>query len=69
MHGGLCFARPSLVMHDSRDPNHLITTGGEGHFFWNKTVGYWLDGQFVSDYNYDGDGGSLNYLFLFLSID
>ncbi|KIJ55798.1 glycoside hydrolase family 5 protein [Sphaerobolus stellatus SS14] len=39
------------------DANHLITTGGEGHFFWNKTVGYWLNGQFVSDYNYDGDAG------------
>lgn len=53
-------------MRDSRDPSHLITTGGEGQFFWNKTVGYWLDGQFVSDYNYDGDG--VFELFIFISI-
>ncbi|KAF9056245.1 glycoside hydrolase [Panaeolus papilionaceus] len=40
------------------DPYHLITTGGEGHFYWkNKNVGYWLNGQFVSDYNFNGQAG------------
>ncbi|TFK41081.1 glycoside hydrolase [Crucibulum laeve] len=39
------------------DPNHLITTGGEGHFFWKKSIGYWLNGQFISDYNFNGDAG------------
>lgn len=39
------------------DPHHLITTGGEGHFYKrNEDIGYWLDGQWISDYNYNGQG-------------
>jgi hypothetical protein len=35
----------------------LITTGGEGHFYKrNEDIGYWLDGQWISDYNYNGQG-------------
>ncbi|KAF8973999.1 glycoside hydrolase superfamily [Flammula alnicola] len=42
----------------SLDPFHMITTGGEGHFFWkNKNVGYWFNGNFVSDYNFNGQAG------------
>ncbi|KAF8204076.1 glycoside hydrolase [Pholiota molesta] len=42
----------------SLDPFHLITTGGEGHFYWkNKNVGYWSDGVFTSDYNFNGQAG------------
>ncbi|KAG8969340.1 hypothetical protein FRC03_003441 [Tulasnella sp. 419] len=40
------------------DPYHLITTGGEGHFYWPKnTPGFWYNGVWVSDYNYNGDAG------------
>jgi hypothetical protein len=39
------------------DPYHLITTGGEGHFYKrDEDIGYWLDGQWISDYNYNGQG-------------
>ncbi|PFH54548.1 glycoside hydrolase family 5 protein [Amanita thiersii Skay4041] len=41
----------------SLDSHHLITTGGEGHFFWKKPVGFWFNGTFVSDYNYNGQAG------------
>ncbi|KAF8078542.1 glycoside hydrolase superfamily [Lyophyllum atratum] len=41
----------------SLDPNHLITTGGEGHFNWKKPVGFWFNGTFVSDYNFNGQAG------------
>ncbi|KAF5377589.1 hypothetical protein D9615_005332 [Tricholomella constricta] len=41
----------------SLDPHHLITTGGEGHFYWKKPVGFWLNGSFVSDYNFNGQAG------------
>ncbi|RDB28597.1 Mannan endo-1,4-beta-mannosidase C [Hypsizygus marmoreus] len=41
----------------SLDPHHLITTGGEGHFFWKKPVGFWFNGTFVSDYNFNGQAG------------
>ncbi|KAJ7619124.1 glycoside hydrolase [Mycena polygramma] len=34
----------------SLDPHHLITTGGEGHFFWT-------DPLFASDYNFNGQAG------------
>ncbi|KAG6845774.1 hypothetical protein H0H87_003828 [Tephrocybe sp. NHM501043] len=34
----------------SLDPHHLITTGGEGHFYW-KTE------EVASDYNYNGQAG------------
>ncbi|KAI0830684.1 glycoside hydrolase [Trametes gibbosa] len=41
----------------SLDPNHLITTGGEGHFFWKKPVKYWFNHTLVSDYNFNGQAG------------
>ncbi|KAG6837383.1 hypothetical protein H0H93_010542 [Arthromyces matolae] len=34
----------------SLDPYHLITTGGEGHF-------YWKTGDLTSDYNFNGQAG------------
>ncbi|KAF9270296.1 glycoside hydrolase [Marasmius fiardii PR-910] len=34
----------------SLDPHHMITTGGEGHF-------YWKDPKFASDYNFNGQAG------------
>ncbi|KAJ7630988.1 glycoside hydrolase [Roridomyces roridus] len=34
----------------SLDPFHMITTGGEGHF-------YWKDPAFASDYNFNGQAG------------
>ncbi|KAI9060173.1 glycoside hydrolase family 5 protein [Trametes sanguinea] len=39
------------------DPNHLITTGGEGHFYWKKPAEYWFNHTLVSDYNYNGQAG------------
>ncbi|KAJ3507104.1 hypothetical protein NMY22_g17034 [Coprinellus aureogranulatus] len=40
------------------DPYHLITTGGEGHFYKrDEDIGYWLNGQWISDYNYNGQAG------------
>ncbi|KAI0652244.1 glycoside hydrolase [Trametes meyenii] len=39
------------------DPNHLITTGGEGHFFWKKPVEYWFNHTLFSDYNFNGEAG------------
>ncbi|KAI0704958.1 glycoside hydrolase [Cytidiella melzeri] len=41
----------------SLDPHHMITTGGEGHFFWTNPPTYWFDGQLVSDYNWNGQAG------------
>ncbi|KAH9944067.1 glycoside hydrolase [Epithele typhae] len=41
----------------SLDANHLITTGGEGHFFWKDPETYWSDHTLVSDYNYNGQAG------------
>jgi len=41
----------------SLDPHHMITTGGEGHFFWSDPVKYWFNGSLVSDYNFNGDAG------------
>ncbi|KAK0478423.1 glycoside hydrolase [Armillaria novae-zelandiae] len=41
----------------SLDPFHMITTGGEGQFNWDKPKHYWYDGSFVSDYNYNGEAG------------
>ncbi|KAI0094748.1 glycoside hydrolase superfamily [Irpex rosettiformis] len=41
----------------SLDPHHLITTGGEGHFFWKNPRTYWFDGELVSDYNWNGQAG------------
>ncbi|KAF5375179.1 hypothetical protein D9758_000203 [Tetrapyrgos nigripes] len=34
------------------DPHHLITTGGEGHFFWRNATG-----EFATDYNFNGQAG------------
>lgn len=35
----------------------MITTGGEGHFYWkDQNVGFWYNGAFVSDYNFNGQG-------------
>lgn len=34
----------------------MITTGGEGQFFKQEPIGFWLNGQFVLDYNFDGEG-------------
>ncbi|KAJ6604746.1 glycoside hydrolase superfamily [Mycena vulgaris] len=34
----------------SLDPHHLITTGGEGHFFWKNPF-------FATDYNFNGQAG------------
>ncbi|KAL0951085.1 hypothetical protein HGRIS_007823 [Hohenbuehelia grisea] len=39
------------------DPFHMITTGGEGQFTWKNPVKYWLNGQLVSDYNFNGQAG------------
>ncbi|KAF8914370.1 glycoside hydrolase [Gymnopilus junonius] len=40
------------------DPFHMITTGGEGHFYKkNQNIGYWLNGDFISDYNFNGQAG------------
>ncbi|TFK39729.1 glycoside hydrolase [Crucibulum laeve] len=39
------------------DPHHLITTGGEGHFFKKENIGFWFNGTFVSDYNFNGQAG------------
>ncbi|KAI0080103.1 glycoside hydrolase [Panus rudis PR-1116 ss-1] len=36
----------------SLDPHHLITTGGEGHFFWKHA-----NSTFENDYNFDGQAG------------
>ncbi|KAG9032418.1 hypothetical protein FRB95_001471 [Tulasnella sp. JGI-2019a] len=41
----------------SLDPYHLITTGGEGHFNWANPPHYWYNGEYVSDYNYNGQAG------------
>jgi mannan endo-1,4-beta-mannosidase len=42
----------------SLDPFHMITTGGEGQLYKkNQNIGYWLDGVFVSDYNFNGQAG------------
>ncbi|TBU48177.1 glycoside hydrolase [Dichomitus squalens] len=41
----------------SLDANHLITTGGEGQFFWEHPLQYWSNHTLVSDYNYNGQAG------------
>ena len=35
----------------------MITTGGEGHFYWKPPVYYWYNHALVSDYNYNGQAG------------
>ncbi|KAF6765968.1 glycoside hydrolase superfamily [Ephemerocybe angulata] len=62
-----CVAGTDLISHWYKDqaafvrkldPHHLITTGGEGHFYKrNEDIGYWYNGQWVSDYNYNGQAG------------
>ncbi|PVF99913.1 glycoside hydrolase [Serendipita vermifera] len=39
------------------DPYHMISTGGEGHFFWDPAPTFWYNGTEVSDYNYNGQAG------------
>lgn len=39
------------------DQYHMITTGGEGHFFWDNPPSFWNDGVLTVDYNYDGEAG------------
>ncbi|KAJ7293675.1 glycoside hydrolase [Mycena rebaudengoi] len=54
----------------SLDPHHLITTGGEGHFFWKHPVKFWFNHTLVSDYNFDGRAGEdLNRDLLLPNVD
>lgn len=39
------------LLHSVSDPHHLITTGGEGHFFLKNP-----EGLYATDYNYNGQG-------------
>ncbi|KAF9452653.1 glycoside hydrolase family 5 protein [Macrolepiota fuliginosa MF-IS2] len=39
------------------DRHHMITTGGEGQFYWKTPVGYWWNNTWISDYNYNGQAG------------
>ncbi|RXW23472.1 hypothetical protein EST38_g2388 [Candolleomyces aberdarensis] len=65
--GPNCVAGTDLISHWYKeqadfvrelDPHHLITTGGEGHFYKrDEDIGYWLNGQWISDYNYNGQAG------------
>ncbi|EPQ60741.1 glycoside hydrolase [Gloeophyllum trabeum ATCC 11539] len=41
----------------SLDPYHMITTGGEGEFYWAQPDEYWYNGTLVSDYNFNGEAG------------
>lgn len=41
----------------SLDPYHMITTGGEGQFYWAQPPEYWYDGTLVSDFNFNGEAG------------
>ncbi|KAF5313060.1 hypothetical protein D9619_003242 [Psilocybe cf. subviscida] len=42
----------------SLDAFHMITTGGEGHFYKkSENIGYWINGVFISDYNFNGQAG------------
>lgn len=58
----LGFYIPVLTQYPS-DPYHLITTGGEGQFDWKKPVGFWYNGQFISDYNFNGQGSCYPFSF------
>ncbi|KAI0931974.1 hypothetical protein AcW2_000736 [Taiwanofungus camphoratus] len=40
----------------SLDPYHMITTGGEGQFYWADPPAYWYNGTLVSDFNFNGEG-------------
>ncbi|KAJ3511183.1 hypothetical protein NLJ89_g4243 [Agrocybe chaxingu] len=65
--GPNCVAGTNLLSHwykqqsdyvRSLDSRHMITTGGEGHFYWpDKNVGFWHNGVFISDYNFNGQAG------------
>ncbi|KAI5115314.1 hypothetical protein M0805_004993, partial [Coniferiporia weirii] len=41
----------------SLDPNHMITTGGEGQFFLKNPPVIWSDGVASTDYNFNGQAG------------
>ncbi|KAH9937103.1 glycoside hydrolase superfamily [Fomitopsis serialis] len=41
----------------SLDPYHMITTGGEGQFYWAQPDEYWYNGTLVSDPNFNGEVG------------
>ncbi|KAH9950478.1 glycoside hydrolase superfamily [Amylocystis lapponica] len=41
----------------SLDPYHMITTGGEGQFYWADPPEYWYNGQLVSDAMFNGEAG------------
>ncbi|KAH8119717.1 glycoside hydrolase [Phellopilus nigrolimitatus] len=41
----------------SLDPDHMITTGGEGQFYWAQPPVIWTDNVPASDYNFDGRAG------------
>ncbi|PCH33786.1 hypothetical protein WOLCODRAFT_177565 [Wolfiporia cocos MD-104 SS10] len=41
----------------SLDPYHMITTGGEGQFYWADPPEYWYNGTLVSDFNFNGEAG------------
>ncbi|CCM05153.1 uncharacterized protein FIBRA_07362 [Fibroporia radiculosa] len=41
----------------SLDPYHMITTGGEGQFYWAVPDTYWYNGTLVSDFNFNGEAG------------
>ena len=41
----------------SLDPFHMITTGGEGQFYWTNPPIIWSDGVASTDYNFNGQAG------------
>ncbi|KAL5519413.1 hypothetical protein ACEPAH_1096 [Sanghuangporus vaninii] len=41
----------------SLDPYHLISTGGEGQFYWTDPPVIWSNGVASTDYNFDGRAG------------
>jgi len=41
----------------SIDPYHMITTGGEGQFYWAQPDTYWYNNTLVTDFNFDGAAG------------
>jgi mannan endo-1,4-beta-mannosidase len=43
----------------------MITTGGEGQFYWkDKNVGFWFNGTFVFDYNFNGEGWKYEFVWI-----
>ncbi|KAJ7597118.1 glycoside hydrolase [Mycena floridula] len=44
--------------YQQQDPDHMVTTGGEGQFYWkDHPVTYWFNGTLKSDYNFNGQAG------------